>query len=357
MKVFMIALLGFGLVSCGKEEIRSYSTPKAAPQAIQKMAEAASEAQPKVKAAGPKPEMLWDLPEGWVKEQGQKPMRVATLHVGTDDEQIEVVVSQLPSPVGTLLGNVNRWRRQVELEPLTGETFTELAKDKTSGFVSPLGIRPDPRLQGYLFDIQGKKDGKRMLVALMVDGFERTWFVKTSNTYERLQSRLDEFRRFVSTFRLDGELPKVEVTQDSMPLTWETPEGWTQESSGSGMITVAFVGTEKSVRTTAMALGGNGGGALPNLNRWRNQVGLGPVSKLADQASRIVDVDGQETIVFDLTGAKSEKGIASRIVVGMLEQKAQVWYFKMMGPSPAVEKNLSAFDALLASIRFVQEDK
>ena len=177
MKMVWALLLGVSLIGCGKEEIQSYSSAREAPKAVQEMAGMAMESRAAQKPTVTKPKMLWDLPDGWKKEAGQKPMRVATFLVGEDKATVEVVVTQLPSPVGTLLGNVNRWRGQVGLEALTNETFTELARDKKSGFVMGLGIRPDPRLQGYLFDIHGEKteDSKRMLVALMVDGFQRTW--------------------------------------------------------------------------------------------------------------------------------------------------------------------------------------
>lgn len=348
---------------CGQDEIRQYSTPKNAPKAVQELAEESMEARVAEKVEKTqKPEMLWDLPQGWTREAGKKSMRVATLLVGEGEEKVEVVVSQLPSPVGTLMGNVNRWRGQVGAKALNEEEFTALARDKESGFVSALGIRPDPRLQGYLFDIRGETgaegaEAKRMLVALMVDGFERTWFIKTTNTSERLQGRLDDFRKLVSSFRLDGEVPMMDTAPVDAPMTWKTPEGWTEGPAGSGMITVAFTVGEgdSEVRTTIMALGGDGGGVLPNVNRWRNQVGLDPLSKLADQESRTLKVDGNDTVIYDLIAPEGDDATRMRIVVGMLVTPARTWYFKMMGASALVGDNIKSFDALLESVSFSKE--
>jgi hypothetical protein len=63
----------------------------------------------------------WNLPEGW-RQKGESGMRFATLEFGPADKPLELTVIPLPIPPGDrsayVLSNVNRWRQQVNLEPI-----------------------------------------------------------------------------------------------------------------------------------------------------------------------------------------------------------------------------------------------
>jgi hypothetical protein len=63
----------------------------------------------------------WDLPEGW-RQKGGAGMRFATLEFGPAEETVELTVIPLPIPPGDraayILSNVNRWRQQMNLNPL-----------------------------------------------------------------------------------------------------------------------------------------------------------------------------------------------------------------------------------------------
>jgi hypothetical protein len=353
--VLWIALLG-----CEEEKIRSYSTPK--PPHSHKHPVKPSPKLAK-KSAHPNtqspPDMLWDAPKSWKQLEIKNPLRIATYAAGTGSNRIEIVVSQLSGQVGTLEDNINRWRAQLKLPALTDEDLTRLAQDPESGFVQPLQ-KPDPRLRGFLFDIKPesenqKSTSKRMLVALLEDRFGRTWFIKTVGTLEVLERHFQEFHQFANSFRFSTQ-PAPSLP--AKPLTWETPKGWKVVSSGSGMITVAFEvgGKAGQARATIMALGGNGGGMLPNLNRWRNQVDLPPLKDLFQQSSSSFQIDGQEATLFDLAGNRGEPSSRSRILVCILAREKRTWFFKMMGPYLTIENNKNAFEELLSSVRFSENN-
>ncbi len=63
----------------------------------------------------------WTVPEGW-RQKGESGMRFATLEFGPADKSLELTVIPLPIPPGDrsayVLSNVNRWRQQVNLEPI-----------------------------------------------------------------------------------------------------------------------------------------------------------------------------------------------------------------------------------------------
>src|SRR4029078_826042 len=71
---------------------------------------------PGVEAASGKP--TWEVPNGW-QEQAPSSMRVATFHVtGDGAAKADMAVTKLAGTAGGNLGNVNRWRSQLGLEPV-----------------------------------------------------------------------------------------------------------------------------------------------------------------------------------------------------------------------------------------------
>jgi hypothetical protein len=81
-------------------------------------------------------EPTWKLPEGWV-EKGPAPLRFATIEVPAPAMPLDLSISSLPTPAGDeqpfVLANVNRWRGQLGLEPLTAEQLDEELSDLTLG--------------------------------------------------------------------------------------------------------------------------------------------------------------------------------------------------------------------------------
>ena len=75
-----------------------------------------------VKFVGDKPE--WTLPAGWQAQPGNQ-FRFATLVIPSEGKPLELTVSALPNSGDNnqeyLLVNINRWRGQLKLPPITAE--------------------------------------------------------------------------------------------------------------------------------------------------------------------------------------------------------------------------------------------
>jgi hypothetical protein len=95
----------------------------------------------------------WSVPEGW-KELPGNSFRHATLLISGVEPPLELAVSRLPSGQDLLM-NVNRWRGQLELEPLQSEQLeTQLEKFSAgsetwlvfdaSGVTAPSGTGASP---------------------------------------------------------------------------------------------------------------------------------------------------------------------------------------------------------------------
>ncbi len=126
-----LVVLGFFVVACSRSEpepIKATTTTNAAASASSSATVTASSttAAPSASgtAAGALPAaVVWTAPARFVKEPGDKPMRLATYHspkAGTDTEETTLAVAQAG---GGLDANIERWMGQ--FSPITKKTRTE----------------------------------------------------------------------------------------------------------------------------------------------------------------------------------------------------------------------------------------
>lgn len=253
--------------------------------------------------------LTWKVPEGWQQQaesgkRGAIIQRFATFHVGPKEEQAELTVIALGREVGSLLANVNRWRGQIGLRPVSE---TELS------FVS----RP-----------------------VTVNGSAGTSVDMTGAAASAAATRTPP--------RAGPAAPA------QAPLTYTTPEGW-KEIPSSGMRVAAFVipDGDRKVEVTVVPLGGPAGGLVENVNRWRGQVGLPPASESDMRKDmREIDVAGAKASYVDLTGVAKAGGPAERIVAVVVPRGPQTWFIKIWGPADQVGKQKPAFEAFVRSIQF-----
>ena len=103
------------------------------------------------------------------------------------------------------------------------------------------------------------------------------------------------------------------------------------------------------------AFPGDVGGQIANVNRWRRQVGLGPLAP--DAATALIKplaIAGIEAWQVDLTGPEgvTANGQAVRMVVSAVFHDGKTWFFKMVGPNSAVEGELVNYAAFIESVNF-----
>ena len=99
-----------------------------------------------------------------------------------------------------------------------------------------------------------------------------------------------------------------------------------------------------------IAFPGAAGGDLANLNRWRGQVGLDPIT--ADAVPRettTLESNGLHFIVVDFAG-RSANG-PTRLVGALAAAGGQTWFFKLMGPDALVAHTQPAFLDFLKTVR------
>lgn len=155
-----------------------------------------------------------------------------------------------------------------------------------------------------------------------------------------------------------GEHPEEpEGDTGALAFTYEAPAGWNEQSPSSMKLLSLAIGSPPELvsELSVSAFPGDVGGQLANINRWRRQVGLGPISEEAAadfiQDVTVSDIEGWQV---DFTGPEGsgENGGAARVVTTAVFQDGQTWFFKLVGNDAALEDELENYDAFLKSVSF-----
>jgi hypothetical protein len=349
-------VLGAG---CGEYEIQTYRAPKGAvteASAAPQSTETAAENREGASRTG-RPD--WAVPEGWRRVESESAMRAATFEAGGGDaSEVEIAVTALSGRAGGVRPNVNRWRRQIGLEPLSQKAIEQ----GLSRFEA--GAR-----EGYFVDMVGpEKRERNRVVGAILPGAQRTWFVKARAPAEALDPHLDALRAFARSFRPrkrdeGGEMPGQRTAQGESAApsggegppkpSWTKPKAWraADEHARFAVATFKVAREDRSARVTVTPLPGDGGGALQNINRWRQQLGRAPVESLGQQPVTRLDDEGPRGALVDIA-AEGDAPDRKRMLVAMLITRSHTWFVKMRGPSALLEAERARFRRFVESMRF-----
>jgi hypothetical protein len=365
-------VLAAAAAGCGRNDIQVYRVAKE-PEAPQ--AQAQAQAQPATMPAGhpdisaATPGLKWKLPAGW-QETAPGEMRVASFRVaGEGGKLADVSIVPLPGLAGRDLDNVNRWRGQVGLGPITEQELPKLAES--------LEIGGQP---AQLYDQAGQNPGSgdktRILAALTRrDGV--AWFFKMTGDDALVAQQKPAFIEFLKSLTF----PAASISTDlppshppigapgMMPATteaatpspgpakpqWQVPGGW-QEVSGGPFLVAKFLvtGSDNAQATVNVSMSaGDGGGLSANVNRWRGQLGLTSLSdsELAQQVQSF-DLAGDKATLVDMTGTDARSGQKARVIGAILPRGGQTWFYKLMGSEQLVEQQKDAFTKFVQSAKY-----
>jgi hypothetical protein len=131
-------------------------------------------------------------------------------------------------------------------------------------------------------------------------------------------------------------------------LSWTTPKGWI-ERPGDGMRAATLIPPGRGrAEVTVIALPGDVGGELANVNRWRGQLGLPQLEEgaLAGERRELGSRAGAVSL-YDFTSGGAPK---TRLVAAALRVGETTWFFKLMGDEAAAAAARPAFIALLEGL-------
>lgn len=136
---------------------------------------------------------------------------------------------------------------------------------------------------------------------------------------------------------------------------WDVPSGW-KEVPGGQFLVAKFLLTGAADAQAAVNVSmspGDGGGLLANVNRWRTQLGLGPVAEadLANQTQALDLADGKASVT-DIAGQDTKNGQQARLLAVVIPRSGQTWFYKLMGSAQVVQQEKDAFMKFVQSVKY-----
>lgn len=327
------------MYACDRDDVRSYRVERAGATGGLPAAGVGPAPEMNVRGDGLRDEgraVTWSVPVGWNAVAAAEPMRVATFAAGG----VEVSVAAFPGLAGGALANINRWRGQIGLEPVGDADVGTMLVTSREG---PTEVS--------LLSMIGA-DGRVMLAAIVAPGDGQTWFVKATADPAKAQEIRGSFEAFAKSFRLDtmgragpGTAGESRAGIEDQLSRQPVPSNWTVEDMAGGILAAAFTATNEDggARITATSLLNDGGGLLANVNRWREQLGLGSVGAV-DGA--IFGAVGPGTTLVSLTNAAG----TDHMIVAMAASGQATWFFKIRGTPAGVEREREAFEAYVRAL-------
>jgi hypothetical protein len=288
----------------------------------------------------------WELPTGW-KEDPASGMRAATLWVPSDGKPIEISVTTLGwrGTKEDVLDNVNRWRGQMQLPPVDEAGLAECTRELTAG---------DSKLT--LADLRG--------------------MFQSSGMMGPFAGGVGAASRAAPEGNLTATVPPGHPPIDAGPPSraaqdapraaglpeFDVPKSWQQRPPANAMRKAEFAiadGTQQATVTLTdfpTDAGPSIADPLPNVNRWRREIGLVEIAQDAlPRVTEEIEIAGQPATYVRLipnseNPAQSESGEAT--LAAMVTSGNRVWFIKMTGARSLVAAQEEQFKSFLKSITF-----
>ncbi len=277
--------------------------------------------------------LKWTTPTDWAEQPGAG-MRAATFQIGGPNSKLECSVITLPSddPKSDeyLLSNINRWRGQIGLSPI-GKS--DLAKVTPDGELRRLTLKDGTpvtwvNLKGSLAPGGGMGGG-----GMGGAGGEP----------KRLGPAAGP-----GPGPVQGPAAKPADPVASDEISFTVPLGWKPGTTGP-FRKVAFEVTDEDQKCeiTVSSLSAAGSALLPNVNRWRGQIGLKEFEQAEMQkALEPVAVDGHDGHVIELVGDRKTI-IGAIVIVG-----EDGWFVKLTGEKALAAREKANFMSFVKSVKF-----
>ena len=355
---------------CGRNDVQVYRIAKEDPKATSSDQNGAMPpGHPDVGETAP-PGLKYTVPPSW-QEAPPGQMRVASFRVaGKNGKQAEVGVVPMPGLMGRDLENVNRWRSTVGLGAVREEELPKLAQ--------PVQVAGQP---GQLYEQAGENPGsgeKTRILAAVSRQNGVAWFFKMAGDDELVAQQKPAFVEFLKSVSFSSgneqaAMPASHppVGDTTMPLmsagtssvgsaggdskpAWQVPAGWQEVSAGGFLVAKFMVGPTDSQAAINVSMSqGDGGGLAGNVNRWRGQLGLSPLSGAElNQSVTALDTSNGKASLVQLDGKDARTGQDAKLIGAIVPLGDRTWFYKLMGSGKVVESQKDAFLNFVKTVKY-----
>jgi hypothetical protein len=258
----------------------------------------------------------WKLPDGWIEEAPKKQFIDKNLRPADDTKKIAVTVSHAG---GGDMPNINRWRGQLGLPPAQKADLGEFSKE----------FEVDGR-KGRIVDLVGVAAGGNPMGGPMMGG-------KTPPNHPDVP----------------GMPEMAPGGGEDAKYVYKLPEGWTKgEPKKMTLERITATENGETAEVTISVLPLRGGDPVLNINRWRNQIQLPPITDKAEILSIVKELDtaDRQGIFVDLANPKAPA--PNRILAVMVPTRTAMWFIKIFGPDALVGRQKANFEAFTHSFKF-----
>lgn len=294
---------------------------------------------------GGAPELRWTLPGGW-HSLPPTATRRASFRVDGADGSLVV----LPGGGGGLVANVDRWCGQMGLAPLGADGVARLERRSLLG------------LEAVLVDLAGDFRGMgaealpdARLLGLIAERGSSTFFLKLVGPADVVEREREAFEALAASFELTVPAAPSTGAGGADGLAWDVPPGWTRGTPRPMRLATFVPEGASDVECSLTVLPGRAGGARANVDRWRGQVGLGPLDEAGWAALprlRLLGVDAPLVeIEGDFAGMDGARVADAALLGAIADLGDRTLFLKMTGPAGAVRAERARFLALCTSLR------
>jgi hypothetical protein len=148
------------------------------------------------------------------------------------------------------------------------------------------------------------------------------------------------------------QMANTAVPTGADTIQWSAPASWvSMPQRPMRKATYAIKGpdgTEADLSITSFP--GDTGGLLANINRWRGQISVAPITESQlDAHVEHLDVGPLHIDVVDFVGTLN--GAPTRVLGAIVPHQGDTWFFKVTGPDALVAREKAAFMAFVKTIQ------
>ncbi|MFP4143513.1 MAG: hypothetical protein ACLFV3_00050 [Phycisphaeraceae bacterium] len=138
-------------------------------------------------------------------------------------------------------------------------------------------------------------------------------------------------------------------------MSWTLPDGWREVDDDQPMRVATFMaGPEgEALEVAVSAFAGDAGGTRANINRWRRQMGLGPIEAgEIDEHTSAFQHDDLRGRTLRIRGRASQDEPATDMLAAILQAGgSRTWFVRATGPADLLDRHESAFEQFAHSFR------
>ena len=156
-------------------------------------------------------------------------------------------------------------------------------------------------------DSPEQRDGPReRMLAAIIPHDDENWYLKLQGPEQAIASHKAEFDEVLRTFHFGSN--------KEQPAEWTTPKGWTKSPSNEMRYATLELDDKKTpLQMTITRLAGKGL-MVPNVNRWRKQLGLNWVAAIdLPKVSTEVKIAAGKAIAVDMVGVPNRSAAMPNI--------------------------------------------